>query len=319
MHISTIIQLILAVILLWVTVATARLLRLFVRGGHSRRFFAWPRGVSCHGFGHRGISLLCRDTGDVDRLHNLLAVEYPDYEVIVVADSLRNSDSLQRIVAQYRMVAVDGRVSGREREPHLRRMFRSTSRCYRRLLLLDVATTEQRADLDVAFDAATYDYLLPLWSDERLQRGAIERLAAEVCTALPEGWGIISTCAGRPLRLISRRVAAEAGGVAAVLEGQCRPHYIYEPLLAEGPRPALRWRIVTVAVGVLIMVSVGAAAVGVAPIEMSMVALMLLSIVVAAYAAMVATSPKRYSAVVYVESLSLFCKNLLPRIWQIQK
>ena len=319
MHYSTLISIVIAAILLWAIAASARLLLLFVRGEQRHRFFSHPRGLSCHGLGHKGISLLCRDTGNPDRLRNLLAVEYPDYEVIVIADSLHSPDSLQQIIAHYHMVAVDGRISSEDGESRVRRMYRSVSRCYRRLLLLDIATTDSREDLDSALDAATYDYLLPLWGNEYLRAGAIERIIAEVCTESQNEKRIITTHIGPPSRLIPRQAAHEAGGISAVDEGRFGHHDIYEPLLSDSARDTLRWRIAAgVMVGIALL-CIGTAIAGVMPLAMIMISLILVSILVAAYAAMITISNEGNAAIEYGESLSLFCKNLLPRIWKIRK
>ena len=58
---------------------------------------------------------------------------------------------------------------------------------------------------------------------------------------------------------------------------------------------------------------------GIMPLTMMMISLISISILVAAYAAMITISNEENAAIEYGESLSLFCKNLLPRIWKIRK
>lgn len=317
MHSSTLSLLIVAVVLCWVVAVTSLLLVHIVRGGRNARFFALRRPALCHSFGCNGLSLLYRDTGDDERLQNLLAVEYPDYEVIVIADSMRNYDSLWQIITKYRMIAVDGRAVVGERATRVRKMYRSASRCYRRLLLLDVETSDCRSDFDVAYDVASYDYLLPLWGNERLRTGAIERAMADMNSSSRQSSDVITSRVGAPLQLISRRAASRVGGVSEVSFEGCR--CLYEPLLVDDRGASLWWRAVAYALPVLILLLLGMAVVGIMPLAMVALALMLSSLVVATYAAVVAMSYAGEPAVGYVEMLSLFCENLLPGIWKIRK
>jgi hypothetical protein len=319
MHTSNIIEILIATISLWVAIVTSRQLLRIVRGVHRHRLFAKTPGLACHGFGQRGISLLCRITDNDERLHNLLAVEYPNYEVIAIIDSLRNPEALHRLISRYRMIAVDGCTSSNGCVPHIKRMYRSTNRCYRQLLLLDIATSEQRTDLDAAFDMATYDYLLPLWGDERLQRGTIERLAAEASSIPHEEWEMMVVGVGQTLQLIKRHTATKTGGVTSINSNRVRCHYVYEPLLINKQRPSLWQRVAIMAFAATILLSVATTAINAFSIGWLIITLTLMAIAVAAFAAMALTSSGRCTTVGYVDNLSLFCKKLLPRIWQIKK
>ena len=164
----------------WIVIASARLLARIRRSSDKRNFFAKTQTQPREGIGRKGISLLCHDRGDITRLRTLLTVEYPDYEVIVVADPLHNPQSMQRIISDYRLVAVDIHTPDTPSHPTIRKMYRSTLRCFRRLLLLDISAASDADKIRVAFEVATYDYILPLWNDEQLLPGAIERLIAEL-------------------------------------------------------------------------------------------------------------------------------------------
>lgn len=305
---------------LWAVVASLSLLVRVVREGYRCRFFAVMQGYPCDGCARRGVSLLCRDVGGVERLRNLLAVEYPDYEVVVVADSQRNPTSLQRIVAEYRMVVVDARPMERGQMLCVRRMYRSANRCYRRLLLLDVATTGERADLDAAFEVASYDYLLPLWGEERLLSGAVERLMVEVDAQPASDETIIATCVGAPLRLVARSVVGGTEGFAAAVDRLCESHILYEPLAFDPMRRVCKERVAVAGLAVLIVgVSIAAVMAEESALVLGIVALTLLLIMAASYAAKVVIAQYGRGAVEYVAVLSLFYKNIFPHIWKIGK
>lgn len=318
MYSSIVILVAVMAVSLWCVAMTVQLLLRIVRGRNHRLFFSGVRSRLCDNFGRDGISLLCRDTGDEERLRNLLAVEYPTYEVVVVADSLRSPESLQRIIATYRMIAVDGRMSGDRDAPRVRRMYRSASRCYRRLLLLDVVTCASRSDLDVALDVATYDYLLPLWGDEYLAVGAIERLVAEVCTAAGAKRSVITTCVGAPLKLIPRCATNQTEAISSI-EVEGREHVLYEPLAWRRGASSLAGRVVVLILWVAVMLCMVAVAVGVAPLAMGVIALSVMLILASACLSTAIIASKDDTAVGYGDTLYLFCKNLLPSIWQIRK
>lgn len=319
MYSSTLILAIVVAVSLWVIVATSRLLAAIANGASQHRFFAHSHRRLCNDSGRCGVSLLCHNTNDDERLRNLLEVEYPAYEVIVVSDSLRNPDSLKRIISNYHMVAVDGGTSNQRQLPQIRRLYRSTSRCYRRLLLLDAVTTDGRSDLDIACHVATYDYLLALRGNEYLRSGAIERLVSEIYTAPHSDIQIITTRVGAPLTLISGHIANASASADAVLSTEYNIRHLYEPLAYipnEGNHPG---RIHIALMVFAITTSAIMAVSGVEPLSMGVIALSLLLIATMAYTATVLTMRNGEMSVRYGDILSLFCKNLLPGIWKIRK
>ena len=316
MLISNITILLAIAISAWVVIASVRLLFRIKRSSAKRDFFIKTQAHPRDGIGRKGISLLCHDTGDTARLRTLLAVEYPDYEIIVVADSLHNPQSLQHIIADYRMVAVDTHTPSALSHPTIRKMYRSTLRCFRRLLLLDVAADSDSDKLQAAFDMATYDYILPLWSDEQLLPGAIERLITELSLCRSEALRPISTLVGARLTLYPR---------SAYLDGRRRrpdPHrhlILSESLAAGGAsRRVARWLTLTL-FGCVIGIGITGLILGVLPSIAGLTTLSLLAIVTTAYAAQALLIRSGNKGVGYGETLSLFCENLLPQIWQIRK
>ena len=285
------------------------------------RFFNSRRSVVGGRSGRIGVSLLCVDDGDITRLSSLLAVEYPDYEVIMVADSLRNPDSLPVMIRRYRMVAVDGRIFTAKRGASVRKMYRSANRCYRRLILLDVATTGSRSDLDVACEVATYDLLLPIWGAERLTQGAIERIVTELSAVPNSASQIVIIGYEEEFLLIPARVAQEYDGVSAVGLGRGAGRYrIREQLVCgEGSAGRRNGRLLMVALGGVAVLCVVAIAAGIA-VDMAGVILLTLGLImIVAYAASRVARRGDSPNVGYGGMLYVFCKKMLPQIWQIRK
>ena len=319
MYATTLAPILVMLLSLYVVVATTVLFVRIVRGGDRNRLFESSRGKAWSGGGRIGISLLCRDCGEEERLGSLLSVEYADYEVVVVADSQREPESLQSAIRRYQMVAVDGRISGEGNAPRVRRMYRSAKRSYRRLILLDVATTGRRSDLDVAYEVATYDFLLPLWGDELLASGAVERIVAELSAMDSPEDRVVVVGVEREIAIIPAKIADSCRGVSGVRAGLRGRYRIYEPLVVNRSRND---RIGKVLMSVLVIIIVACVALAVFDYEVvlaSVVAFTLLFVAVAAYVSSTAMRNSEKEAVGYGETLSLFCENLLPRIWKLRK
>ena len=316
---STIISVLISILSAWIVFATSRLMVRIVHDGDKHRLYAAVRSRLCDGFGRNGISLLCRDTADDGRLRNLLAVEYPAYEVIVVADSMRQPVSLQRAISHYRMVAVDGRIAGDRQTPRVRKMYRSASRSYRRLILLDVATRTEPSDLDAALDVATYDYILPLWNNEQLINGTVERLIAEVSTAPDAKSSVIESCIGASIKLVPREIVNQTESIASVKYTKHGHIVLHEPLAKREGYTSLASRVAVVAAIATTLLCAAAAMANIAPLAMAIAALSSLFVLASTHLATTVISRKHGTSVGYGDTLYLFCKNLLPRIWQIKK
>ena len=319
MRIVVVQSVIAAVVALYVVVRSLWLLLLLEQDARKGEFLSSLRGFASEGVGRRGVSLLCRDNGDIERLQSLLSVEYPDYEVVMTADSLRNAESLQRIIARYRMVAVDGQgVVGDYSS--VRRLYRSASRCYRRLILLDVSTTGQIEDFDAACEIATYDYLLPLWGDEVLLPGAVERLVAEVSLGQGSAREPVAACVGSFVALYPRSALGEGegfGGVAPGCRGGCR--LIYEPLAAGGALRGAKIWFLAGGIGVVAIASIVSLTLRFSVIIASALLLAIGVLLLVAYIAHRIVIREASRSVGYGEILYLFFENLLSRIWKIRK
>ncbi len=220
-----------------------------LRARNRRRLAFLLHGLVCDSSDGLGISVLCSGIDDSGAIEELLASEYPCYEVILVLDSLHRPEQFARIAARYRMLRVEYASDGRFRVPGVRSLNRSRRRCYRRLLLLDRAHDTRCNDLWAAAAVASYDYLLPLDGSGRLLSDSLLRLAAELgCRPYGTLQALRSTV-GAPLFLFHRETEALAYGFGP----QAFRHVprsvrrtLHEPFFRKKAEPAreIRWRAV---------------------------------------------------------------------------
>lgn len=136
-------------------------------------------GARC-GLLHRvGISVLAAGRTSLARCEELMAVEYPDFEVVLLFDGATNPALLHQLIKRYHLIRVDYLPSGELHPAVVRGLYRSRRRLYRRLLVVDSVATGRRA-LDVMADVATRGFLLPLADHRSLSSRAVEHLALEL-------------------------------------------------------------------------------------------------------------------------------------------
>lgn len=136
-------------------------------------------GARC-GLLHRvGISVLAAGHNSLTRCEELMAVEYPDFEVVLLFDGASNPALLHQLIKRYHLIRVDYLPSGELYPMAVRGLYRSRRRLYRRLVVVDSVATGRRA-LDVMADVATRGFLLPLADHRSLSSRAVEHLALEL-------------------------------------------------------------------------------------------------------------------------------------------
>lgn len=136
-------------------------------------------GARC-GLLHRvGISVLAAGRTSLARCEELMAVEYPDFEVVLLFDGATNPALLHQLIKRYHLIRVDYLPSGELHPAAVRGLYRSRRRLYRRLVVVDSVATGRRA-LDVMADVATRGFLLPLADHRSLSSRAVEHLALEL-------------------------------------------------------------------------------------------------------------------------------------------
>lgn len=200
-----------------------------------RRLVASLHGVRAGAVGRIGVSLLLTGPITLRRIEELLAVEYALYEVVAVLDGTRHEELFAALVARYRLIRVEYHPTGELPVRGIRALYRSRTRCFRRLVLVDFAADEASDGVsfpacDAAAEVASYDYLLPLRPGERLTDGAIERIAVGVAAVQPSP-AVLRARSGGRTTLYSRAAVVAAGGFRRGLRRRAKPRRtIFDPL-----------------------------------------------------------------------------------------
>ena len=213
MSLPDLISLILTAIFAWVSVRSV-VYGVRLAHGHNRREMLAPCfGSICDGAGHIGVSLICIDTPSVERVADMLAVEYERYETVVVVDSVRRAEMMAELIERYSLVRVDYlRSEEFAASGCVRGLYRSRRRCFRRLTLVDADVDSGRMAVDAAADIAIYDYISVIGGDVTLLPYAVERLVAEICSS-PEPVREVRTAAGAVVELYLRGSDQTEGSV----------------------------------------------------------------------------------------------------------
>lgn len=231
-------------------VALAALWRLW-RG---RREGEWLRGRMagfCDAADGAGISLLYTGIRDAGEAAELLSEEYARYEAIVVADGQEEAPLVEELKRRYALAAVDYRPGHELPVFGVRGLYRSQSRGSRRLVLIDRERSAETDDWDAAAEVASFDWLLPLRSGQRLLPAGLCRLAAEVDRDARRTVRVVISTVGEPALLIVWEELAAAGGFSPRLlrsVHRSRRRRIGEAVLrAAAPPPKGRTRLIVAA------------------------------------------------------------------------
>lgn len=231
-------------------VALAALWRLW-RG---RREGEWLRGRMagfCDAADGAGISLLYTGIRDAGEAAELLSEEYARYEAIVVADGQEQAPLVEELKRRYALAAVDYRPGHELPVFGVRGLYRSQSRGSRRLVLIDRERSAETDDWDAAAEVASFDWLLPLRSGQRLLPAGLCRLAAEVDRDARRTVRVVISTVGEPALLIVWEELAAAGGFSPRLlrsVHRSRRRRIGEAVLrAAAPPPKGRTRLIVAA------------------------------------------------------------------------
>ncbi len=183
-----------------------------LRARNKRLLAARMFGTSCDASGTIGFSLLCSGVRRLSQIENLLSSEYVRSEVVVVADASLRRAFFESLIARYRMIRVEYLPSDEFPVQHVRSMWRSRRRCFRRLVLLDRSEDTSADDWNAAASVASYDWLIPVRDGQYLLPGVLERLSVEAGQGHPGVVGALRSWVGGSFALLSRDAVAAAGG-----------------------------------------------------------------------------------------------------------
>ncbi len=223
-----------------------------LRARNKRLLAARMFGTSCDASGTIGFSLLCSGVRRLSQIENLLSSEYVRSEVVVVADASLRRAFFESLIARYRMIRVEYLPSDEFPVQHVRSMWRSRRRCFRRLVLLDRSEDTSADDWNAAASVASYDWLIPVRDGQYLLPGVLERLSVEAGQGHPGAVGALRSWVGGSFVLLSRDAVAAAGGFGPGFLRKIPRHarrWLWEPFFyrPEFRRGSSRWRFLGVA------------------------------------------------------------------------
>lgn len=192
-----------------------------LHGENRRRMFAVSYGAVCDCAGGVGISAICVDAESAERVAELLHVEYERYELIVTVDSSEKPELLRELTERYGLVKVDYRPSGELFASEVRALYRSRSRRFRRLVVLDVISIVPETDADAALGVSVYDYAVQVGSGTSLLPYAVEYAVSEICSA-PEMPHEVYAATGADLTIYLRDDVVAGGGFSSCARHFCR-------------------------------------------------------------------------------------------------
>ncbi len=147
-------------------------------------------------------------------LEEYLSADYPHVEFIWVCDLAVLSEA-EEVLRRYNMFPMELRACEGLPCRGVRRIYRSRSRRYKRLVIVDSETTSVADGFNCAVEAATYDLILPLERSQRPQRTAL-RVMAEAYGAReresPDWIVALAERSGAPRRVVRRYIEALATG-----------------------------------------------------------------------------------------------------------
>ncbi len=183
-----------------------------VRARNNRRLLTETRGSICDMSGGVGVSILCGRTYDIAWIERLLSEEYICCEVIIVLDVCEQPALFEELYRRYQLFRGGAIPASEVTTSEIRALYRSRSRCYRRLVVVDALQCSVELAWNTALTVASYDYLLPLFGREELLSGTVLRLVAEAGEVEQNEKRLIRTAVGEPIMLVSREAVVSAGG-----------------------------------------------------------------------------------------------------------
>ena len=224
-----------------------------------RRLWLSMHGARADAVGGIGLSVIVTEGASAALAEELLSVEYALYEVIFTVDGRRQAELLELLIERYDLFRAGCRPTEGLPARGANALYRSRKRRFRRFVLLDLRQADRTAALNVAAEAAAYDYLLPMRSAERLTCGAVERVVCEVAARTPRP-AVLHARAGAGATLYCRTARVAAGGFGGALR-QLKPRTVICDPVTVGRRPPRRLR----RIGAAVVLATAAAAAVAAP------------------------------------------------------
>lgn len=234
------------------------------RGENRERLMMMSQASVSAPVGNIGVSLICTEPS-LESVSAMLGTVYPVSEVIAVADSERDAETVAAIIGRYGLVAVDYVPCGTLHVAGVRRLYRSRCRTCRRLVMLDMAYGGPTAMYDAAACVASFDYILPVPAGATVRPYAAGRMASEIGLYCSYSVAAAVTTIGAPLAMVALESVVGCGGfrnLRRILAGGCGTVCRIDEPLADytSGMPPVRFSVLAAALPVATAVIVAVAA-----------------------------------------------------------
>ncbi len=181
-----------------------------------------------------GISILVSGVRDLSQIESLLASDYAHYEVIIVGDWADKRSQLRRVISNFSLIEVNYTALKELPSHPIRALYRSRKRLFRRLVVVDRASTIPEDDLDVGAGVSIYENLLALRTSTALKSDSLSTLILKLSTHASGSIDAIQSAIGEQLSLIRREMVVANGGFASSQSLKIKPRrrlLLWQPLL----------------------------------------------------------------------------------------
>jgi hypothetical protein len=131
-------------------------------------------GGSCCSIDTVGCSIVCSQIKEIADITTLLSTEYDHYEVIIVLDTNLYAENIEQIIHHFKLIQVNAPSHTELPNTHIRKLYRSSQRCFRRLILIEQGYISPYDDINAATALSSYDYIIPLIAPNMLRAEALD-------------------------------------------------------------------------------------------------------------------------------------------------
>ncbi len=207
---------ILSLLILAICYTLIRTIRI-TKAAEAYKFLIANVAGGCESLGFTGCSVVCYEVNDIEQIENLLQTEYNRYEILAVIDSRLYPDLFYTIVKRYGLISVNTIISNELPNTHIRALYRSRQRRFRRLVLIDEAYISPYNSLNCATLVASYEYIFPFSASMRLRERAIEYATILISENLHQPFVAIHSSTDEESNIIRREYIIQRKGFSANL------------------------------------------------------------------------------------------------------
>lgn len=162
-----------------------------------------------------GYSVLCTNIEEISLIEQLLTSNFYRYEVIISINSANQRELFHDIIKRYKLVEVNNSFPQEIQSSPIIALYRSRLRGYRRLIVADIATTNQYDALNTALNISSYDYIIPILEAMYLRPNAISAIAFSLSQERHRNPELIYCDTATPCYIFQRDALIDRGGFSS--------------------------------------------------------------------------------------------------------